>query len=269
MTGQLNMIWAIAVVTYKEWFAYRTHSLVSAFTGPAHFLIMASIWRAVYAGAESIGGMRLEDMLAYYGVTMLITLITMDSADWNLQMLVRTGKYLTFALRPLHHRLFALSQKIGHRFLGLLFELLPVYLIYTFVFKQKLQPSNWGYFLASVALAYLMEFYINYSIGLISFWLVNTGGIRMVFHLLAYTCSGALFPLTLLPAPIQRIVFFLPFQFTVYLPGKMYSGGYSLGVFSMGMPQALAVQALYTICFWWFSEMLYRAGMKRFSAVGA
>ena len=269
VSGLIRTVWAIAVATYKEWFAYRTHSLVSAFTGPAQFLIMVSIWRAVYTNTGAVGGLSLDEMIAYYSVSTLISYLTMDSADWNLQMLIRTGKYTMFALRPLHHRLFAFSQKAGHRTLGVLFEFLPVYLIFTFAFRFTLRPAHWACFLASVALAWLMVFYINYSLGLAGFWLVNTGGLRSVVHLLTSVCSGALFPLLLLPPGLQRLIFFLPFQFTSYVPCMIYAGRYSLGAFSMGMEAALALQAAYVLGFWGLSEVLYRAGMKRYTAVGA
>ena len=269
IVGKLRIIQAIAAATYKEWFAYRTHSLVSAFTGPAQFLILASIWRAVYTHTPSAGGLSLDEMIAYYGVSTLIAYLTMDFADWNLQMLVRTGKYITFALRPLHHRLFAFSQKIGHRTLGLLFEFLPVLLVFQLVFRLRLRPAHWGYFLLSVALAWLMVFYINYSIGLAGFWLVKADGLRSVVHLLTSLCSGSLFPLLLLPAGLQRLAFFLPFQFTLYVPSMVYMGRYSLGAFTLGMKQAVMLQAVYVIVFYALSEALYRAGMKRFTAVGA
>ncbi len=260
---------AVAAATYKEWFAYRTHSLVSAFVGPACFLVQVSIWRAVYSETGSVGGINLDQMIAYYGIATLISYLTMDSADWNLQMLIRTGKYLTFALRPIHHRFFALSQKIGHRTLGFLFEFLPVLIIFVLVFRLDVHPAHWGTFLLSVALAYLTVFYINYSIGLIGFWLVKTEGLRSVVHLLTGVCSGALFPLLLLPEGFQRFLFFLPFQFTAYVPCMVYTGKYSLGLFSMTVPQIVGVQAVYVLALFGLSEILYRAGMKRFTAVGA
>ena len=125
---KLRVMRAVAFVTYKEWSAYRTHSMISIFVGPVYFLVQYFIWGAVYGGAArhaagvSINGLDLDQMLVYFGANALIGYLTMDFADWNLQMLVRTGKYLTFALRPLHHRFFALSQKIGHRILGFIFE---------------------------------------------------------------------------------------------------------------------------------------------------
>ena len=266
---QIRIIRAVAAATYKEWAAYRTHSLVSVFVGPVYFLVQISIWRAVYSGGGSVGGMTLEGMITYYGVTALIGYLTMDFADWNLQMLIRTGKYITFALRPMHHRFFALSQKIGHRVLGFLFEFLPVLVIFTALFRVDLRPASWPWMLLSVALAYLMNFYINYTIGLVGFWLVKTDGMRNVVRLLTDVCSGALFPLLLLPKPVQGIAFFLPFQFTTYVPGMVFTGSYTLGCFSLGIHQIVGIQALYVALFWGLSELLYRLGMRRFTAVGA
>jgi ABC-2 type transport system permease protein len=272
-------------VTYKEWAAYRTHSLVSVFVGPVYFLVQTSIWRAVYSHGNSIGGtglggtglggmglggMGLDDMVLYYGVATLISYLTMDFADWNLQMLIHTGKYLTFALRPLHHRFFALSQKIGHRALGFVFEFLPVLAVFLLLFNIKFRAVSWPWAAASVALGFMMQFYINYSIGLIGFWLVKTGGIRNVARLLSSVCSGALFPLALLPRAAQGFAFFMPFQFTLYVPAMIFTeGGYRLGGFAMGAPAIVAVQAGYVLAFFMLSELLYRLGMKRFTAVGA
>ena len=266
---RLNLIRVIAMVTYKEWAAYRSHSLVSAFVGPVYFLVQMAIWHAVYSQGGEIGSMQLSDMITYYSISTLISYLIMDFADWNLQMLIHSGKYLTFALRPIHHRFFALSQKLGHRTLGFLFEFLPVLLIFFLLFDVKLQPASWLWAIISVMLSFLMQFYINYIIGLAGFWLVKTDGIRSVVRLLTGVCSGALFPLILFPEMIQRLVFFLPFQFTLYVPSMVFTGSYRLGGFSMDIASITMIQALYVFVLLIFSELAYRFGMRRFTAVGA
>ena len=260
---------AAAAVTYKEWAAYRTHSLVSVFVGPAYFLVQTSIWRAVYSQGGSVGGMSLDEMILYYGVTTLISYLIMDFADWNLQMLIRTGRFLTFALRPLHHRFFALSQKLGHRTLGFLFEFLPVLAVLIFFFDVRFHAVSWPWAILSAALGFLMQFYINYSIGLSGFWLVKTQGLRSVAWLLTSVCAGALFPLAILPPAVQGFAFFLPFQFTLYVPSMVFTGSYKLGAYSMDIPMIVAIQAGYVLIFLALSECLYRMGLKRFTAVGA
>ena len=41
---KLEICRAVAFVTYKEWSAYRTHSLVSVFVGPVYFIVQYFIW---------------------------------------------------------------------------------------------------------------------------------------------------------------------------------------------------------------------------------
>ncbi|KAI7251153.1 hypothetical protein KC345_g11594, partial [Hortaea werneckii] len=86
----LRICRTVAEVTYKEWSAYRTHSMVSIIVGPVYFMVQYFIWTAVYGGHASLGGISLPQMIRYFGATALIGYLIMDFADWNLSMLVRT-----------------------------------------------------------------------------------------------------------------------------------------------------------------------------------
>lgn len=269
LVKKLNVVKAVALVTYKEWSAYRTHSMVSIFVGPVYFIVQYFIWSAVYSGRSSLNGIDLSEMLTYFGVTTLIGYLTMDFADWNLQMLVRTGKFLTFAIRPIHHRFFALSQKIGHRVLGLLFEFIPCLVIFVFIFKVNLRPANYVWTIISVILAFFMNLYMNYIIGMTSFWLVEASGVRRVYLLLQSVFSGGLIPLVFFPKALQKLLLFLPFQYVSYVPAMVFIGHYTLGDVSMPVPQVVALQAIAVVVTALISKLVYRLSMKRFTGVGA
>ena len=266
---KLDVCKAVAFVTYKEWGAYRTHSMVSIFVGPVYFIVQYFIWTAVYGGGGTLNGIEYSQMIRYFGITALIGYLTMDFADWNLSMLIRTGKFLTFALRPLNHRFFALSQKIGHRTLGFIVEFVPCILIFTFLFKVDMRPANLPWTLLSIALAFFMNFFVNYCIGMVSFWFVQSEGLRLVYALLGNVFSGMLIPLVFFPKPLQIIQFFLPFQYTSYVPAMVFLGNYSLGDIHLSIPAIIAVQGAAVLFAYIFSELLYKAAMKQFTAVGA
>ena len=265
---KIRIIKAVAIATFKEWSAFRSHSMVSILVGPMFFAVQMIIWNAVYSGEEAIGGLSLQMMLGYYGISVLINYLVMDFADWNLQMLIHTGRYLTFALRPLHHRFFALSQKIGHRVLGLVFEFIPVSLILIFVFRINMAPASAPWFVLSVALSFLITFYINYSIGIMGFWLTKTRGIRGAIRLLVALSSGSLIPLSFFPAWCQTLFFVLPFQHTVYVPSMVFIGRYELAGVALPLPAVVGFQAVYALLMLMASEGLYRLGNRRFTAVG-
>jgi ABC-2 type transport system permease protein len=265
---RFQIIKAVALVTYKEWSAYRTHSMVSIFVGPVYFVIQYLIWTAVYSDRSVLQGIDLRQMLIYFGATTLIGYMTMDFADWNLQMLVRTGRFLTFMLRPIHHRFFALSQKIGHRILGFLFEALPCLLIFQFLFRINLVPQRFGWTAISILFAFLMNFYVNYSIGLAAFWLTQSAGLRRVYQALAALFSGALVPLVLFPTFCQKILFFLPFQYVSYVPAMVWIGHYELAGITLSIPAIVALQAGAVTIAAMLSECLYRLSIRRYTDSG-
>lgn len=260
---------AVAFVTYKEWSAYRTHSLVSVFVGPVYFIVQYFIWMAVYGDNQSFAGMELTQTIRYFGASALIGYLTMDFADWNLQMLIQSGKFLTFMLRPMHHRFFALSQKIGHRFLGFFFEFLPCLIIFQFIFKVDMRPAYLGFTILSVFLAFLMNFYVNYCIGMTAFYFVQAQGIRVVYQLFASVFSGALVPLAFFPLWVQKVMVFLPFQYTNYIPAMVWTGNGSIGKIGLTIPQAVLCQGIAVVFMIFLSEIIYRRSVKRFTAVGA
>jgi ABC-2 type transport system permease protein len=265
---------AVAFVTNKEWGAYRTHSMVSIFVGPVYFLVQYFIWNSVYGNAanpagSSLQGLDLSQILIYFGANALIGYLTMDFADWNLQMLVRTGKFLTFALRPMHHRFFAFSQKVGHRILGFFFEFVPCLLIFLFLFRIPLVPAQPLWAILSIIFSFFITFYVNYMIGLSAFWFTRADGVRAVFQVLQAVFSGALIPLVFFPEAVQKVLFFLPFQYMLYVPSMVFTGSYRLGGITMDLGQIVGIQGLAVLVMFGASEALYRASLRRFTGVGA
>ncbi|MDD4296118.1 MAG: ABC-2 family transporter protein [Ruminiclostridium sp.] len=263
-----DILKAVASATYKEWAAYRTHSMVSIFVGPVYFLVQFFIWKAVYESRGSINGFTLEQTLTYFGISALIEYLIMDFADWNLQMLIHTGKFLTFMLKPMSHVYFAFSQKIGHRILGFIFEFTPVMLIFLLVFRITIFPVRPFWALISIILGYLMRFLVDYSIGITAFWFTKTSGIRRVFLLFRDVCSGVFFPLAFLPELWQKALMLLPFQFIAYVPIRVFIGSYELGGISCSIPQIVAIQAAAVTVMAIFTIVLYKIGVRRFTGVG-
>jgi ABC-2 type transport system permease protein len=266
---KLDVCKAVAFVTFKEWGAYRSHSMVSVFVGPVYFIVQYFIWTAVYGDSGTLHGIELSQMIRYFGATALIGYLVMDFADWNLSMLIRTGKFLTFALRPLNHRFFAFSQKVGHRILGFVLEFIPCTLIFILLFKIDMRPAFTGWLILSIMLAYLMNFLVNYCLGMASFWIVQSDGLRSVYALTGSIFSGMLIPLVFFPKPLQIIQLFLPFQYTSYVPAMVFLGEYSLGGIQFSVPAIVAIQGAAVVAVYLLSEILYRAAMKQFTAVGA
>jgi ABC-2 type transport system permease protein len=243
--------------------------LLSLLVGPAFFLAQVFIWRAVFAGRERLGGFTLEEMLRYYGAAAVIYYLVMDFADWNLQMLVRTGRFLTFALRPLSHPFFALGQKLGHRVLGFFLEFVPVWLVFALVFRVRLVPAEPLWAVASVALGFLMMFLVNYAVGLLAFWFTRTDGVRALFRLCRDLLAGTLVPLSFFPGAVQKVMLVLPFQFITYVPVRVFLGRYELAGVTLSLPAVVGLQAVAVLVTWGLVTALSALALRRYTGVGA
>ena len=265
---QFFILKAVAFVTYKEWAAYRSHMLISLFVGPIQFLVQVFIWKAVFINRSVINNFSLKQMITYYAVATLIHYLIMDFADWNLHMLIHTGRFVTYMIRPLSHRYFAFSQKVGHRVLGFLWEFIPVCCMFIFIFRINLIPVNIGWTFCSILLGFIMTYLINYCIGISGFWLIRAEGVRRMIQLFSMLFKGVFIPLVFFPKIFQKILFFLPFQFAIYVPIRVFIGSYELAGYNLKIPEIVAIQAIAVLIMFFISGFLWSLGVKKFTGVG-
>lgn len=259
---------AVVQATYKENFAFRSNMAVSLITQPVYFLVQYFIWQAVFTAHDTVSGFTLDSMLYYFAVSSLLGFLNWDSADGTLQRLVQTGKFITFQLRPVSHLYYAFFEKVGHRILAFWVELIPILGFYL-LFGIKPVPAKPLWAIISVALSFILEFLINYTIGTIAFWLVKTDGVRRAVLVFKDVCSGIFLPLTLFPNDIQRLLFVLPFQFISYVPARVFMGSYELAGITMSIPQVVGLQAVMVAVTFLLNRLIWFFGIKRFTGVGA
>lgn len=254
--------------TYKENFAYRSNMAVSLITQPVYFLVQYFIWQAVFQVHGNVSGYTLDSMLYYFAVSSLMGFLNWDNADGTLQRLVQTGKFITYQLRPISHLYYSFFEKVGHRILAFWIELIPILGFYL-LFGIKPIPVMPFWAVISVILSFILSFLINYTIGTIAFWLVRTDGVRRAVLVFKDVCSGMFLPLTLFPAGIQKVLFYMPFQFISYVPARVFMGSYELAGITMSIPQIVGLQAIMVLVTFFLNRFIWYFGIKRFTGVGA
>jgi len=259
---------AVAASTYKEWAAYKSHMALTILIAPLGLIIQYFIWSAVYSNRTSFKSFSLDQMLQYYVVSAMIGLIVFDFAEWNLQMLIHTGKLTTFMLRPMVHMRYALYQKIGHRLLSLWIEVIPVGLIAILMLHIYPETTNIFWSVISILLGFFMAFYIDYSIGILAFWVVKNGSLRGALGIISSLSAGMYFPLVFFPHWLQNIMFLLPFQYMSYVPVCVFLGSYKLGSVALSIPQIVLVQAIAVLLMYLVSKILWYFGCKKYMGVG-
>jgi len=263
----LASLLAVAEITWKEWAAFRSHMAVSLLTGPLRFLVMTWIWHGT-ARPGTAGGLSTEALVTYSGLAILVSYAVFDFADWNLQMLVRTGKYANHLLQPLPHPLFAFGQKLGHRALALLVEAIPVWVLVSLALGRPLVPAHPFWFALAVAQGFALMFVANYAVGLAGFWMTRAEGLRRCILLLRDTLAGAWLPLSFFPAAMLPFLFLLPYPWILYVPLRIGLGNVELAGHVLSAPVAVGCQTLALLAWTGLLALGRMAATRRFLAVG-
>ena len=259
---------AVVQATYKENFAFRNNMAVSLITQPVFFLVQYFIWRSVFEAHDTVSGFTFDTMLYYFAVASLIGYLNWDDSDGTLQRLVQTGKFITFQLRPVSHLYYAFFEKVGHRILAIWVEMIPIFCFYL-LFGIRPIPVMPGWAILSLALSFVLGYLINYTIGIMAFWLVKTNGLTRALLVIKDLCSGLFLPLTLFPDEVQKVLFFLPFQFVSYVPVRVFMGDYELAGIHMSIPQIVGLQAVMVVLTFILNRIIWHFAIKRFTGVGA
>ena len=98
-----------------------------------------------------------------------------------------------------------------------------------------------------------------------AFWTTRINAINQTYHIILLFMSGQFAPLSLLPEPLQWLAAILPFRWLIAFPVELILGHLTPGEALTG----LGMQLLWLGIIWVSLILVWRAGVKHYSAVGS
>jgi len=255
-------------VNWAEQWQYRANLLMYLLYWLVSPIVYLSVWTTIANSQGSVKGMTAADFITYYLTVLVVDQLTSEITIHLLANKIQDGTLSGELLRPVHPILTnTLVNNLA--FKSLIFSVfVPVWLVLYLLF----QPDYSGVSLQSVLLALpavAIGFGINFLLGAtltcLAFWTTRVYSIAEFYFALSMLFSGQFVPLTLLPPLVQRVAGFLPFQFFIYFPVQIILGQLTpqatLRTFGLGLAWLVIAYILFI--------KIWRAGVKRFSAVGA
>jgi ABC-2 type transport system permease protein len=247
-----------------ETVAYRAEFLVWILT-TTQPLIMLGLWTRV-AREAPFHGFSSAKFVAYFLASLIVRQLTGNWVAWQMSEEVRSGAMAMRLLRPLHPFFaYAASHAAAIPFRS--FVALPV----AFVLLASsggsalsTDPLQLVLLAPSLVFAWLITFAFLFAIGALAFFLTQTMAIANLYFGLFSLFSGYMLPLELLPHPIAVVSAWLPFRFMLSVPVELMTGPLD----GAGLALRLGGQAAWTAIMLAVALGLWRAGVKRFEAVG-
>lgn len=230
-------------------------------------LVMMAVWLAVVAEAGPVLGWEERDFLSYYIAAAFVNQMTFSWTIWQWNRDIRTGDLSAKLLKPIdpiHH---FLSEQFGMKIFYLLL-LGPVLVVLALVspsINYSADPLRWAAFALATAAGLAISILMTSAFGMLAFWSTQSSNLFSLWWGMGSFLSGWIAPLALFPPTLQRLAHWLPFRSLLGFPIEILMGRLAWAEIGLGLAVALG----WMIVFWVIYRLLWRAGLRRYEAVGA
>ena len=216
---------------------------------------------------KSFLGYTRAQMLTYVLGLALLRALVLTNRVFELTYEIARGRISAHLLRPISVFAYQFSLDLSDKVVRVLSAIVEIAVL-AIVFKATLYWPHSAATLALTVLAIIFALVLYFQIGLSlacsGFWSAESIGFLWAASLFMDFCSGAFFPLDVLPPAIARVLHHLPFPYLVYFPINVYLERMNLS----DAFQGLAIQVAWIGGFGVFSRWLWNLGIRNYQAEG-
>ena len=274
----LRTWWTMLKICLEERLVYRGDFVLGTLMRFLPIVTQVFLWTAVF-GATSrgdIAGYTRNDIVAYYLLTMLTRAFSsMPGLAGGIARSVRDGSVKKFLIQPVDYVSFLLAARVAHKLVYYAVATIPFSLVF-FLCRSYFPPipdaTTIAAFLLSLALSFLLGFFMEATLGMLGFWFLEVSSIIFAYMLVQYLLSGHMFPIDMLAdiptgiagVSIADVIRWLPFEYTAYFPAAVWLGK----IQGATLARDLAIEAGWVVVMAVACRIAWWRGTRRYSAFG-
>jgi ABC-2 type transport system permease protein len=276
MIGRVVTWWTILRIALEERLVYRGDFALGTLMRFLPIITQIFLWYAIFdamSGGDDgeqadIRGYRRDDFVAYYLLTMLARAFSsMPGLASGIARQVRDGEIKKYLIQPIDMLGFLLISRVAHKLAYYSVAIGPFALVYFLCrnfFAGWPDPVTMLAFISSLIMGFLLGYFLEACIGLVSFWFLEVSSLLFVYMLFSFFLSGHMFPLDMLPEPWYSLVAWLPLRYLAYFPAAVFLGK----VQGTQLAYGLLIEAMWVLVLIVASRLLLRRGLRRYSGFG-
>jgi ABC-2 type transport system permease protein len=253
--------------TVASFLQYRASIFIWMIAHVLEPLIYLVVWSVVSGSSGgSVGGFSTAQFSGYFIVMMLVNHFTYTWIIYEYEYRIREGTLSFALLRPLHPIHADIVDNVSSKLITLPMMLLAAAIL-ALVFRPAVHLTAWAVvvFVPALLFAFILRFVVEWTLALAAFWTTRVSAVNQGYYVAALFLSGQVAPLSLLPSPVQIAAAVLPFRWMISFPVEILLGRLSATEAATG----LAVQAAWVGMALVLLRLVWRAGVRSYSAVGA
>src|SRR5262245_18830905 len=187
-------------------------------------LVMLAAWLSIAENGR-VGRFGKEGFIAYYMAALFVRNMTATWIIWEQDRDIRQGQLSFKLLKPMnpivHYIALTLASKPIRA--GILIPLLIAMPFLVPGVEFATHPLLLASFVLSMAGAWSMLFLIQYTTGLLGFWITQSVALNDVWFAIFSLCSGYLIPLDLFPPGLRDLLYVSPFRYMMSFPIEIFT----------------------------------------------
>lgn len=230
-------------------------------------IFMPFLWLTIYAEREVIEGFSRADIVTYYVLVLVVSLLARSHVRRIVQQDIIKGDLNAVLLKPIRYLLLRPMRELSYKVLLLCGTIPIIILVLTQVPQYVVLPDSlatWGFFGIACLLGYFISISMELSIGLLAVWTGDTKSIDALKNIAQYVLSGELAPLLFLPVFLQAIAVYTPFRYIISTPVEIFLGRIE---FAEMMQHFLAAGA-WILGLWLLLIFIWRKAVASYEGVG-
>lgn len=271
-TLSLRKYWRIFRISLIERMVYRGDFFLGTVLRFLPLVTTILLWFQVYGDdspSKQLAGYSLDDMVAYLLLVHISRMFSsMPGLAGGIARSIRDGSLKKYLLQPIDMIPYLMCYRMAHKAAYIVTAAAPYALLFFlcrgYFHLDHLDLPTVGAYAIALVLAFVVGFGFEACIGMIGFWMLEVTSLLYVVNTVSFFISGHMFPIDFLPPLWVTILKALPFQYLAYFPAAVLLGKINGEALAFG----LLLQAAWSVGFIVLAGLLYRAGLRRYSAFG-
>jgi viologen exporter family transport system permease protein len=255
-------------VNWAEQWQYRANLVMYLLYWLVSPIVYLSVWTTVARGQGNLSGLTANDFTTYYLTLLIVDNLTSQITIHILAYKIQDGTLSSELLKPVHPILTnTLMNNLAFKALNFT-ALIPVWIALYLLFRpdfSMVTPQALLLAVPAIVLGFGISFLFGAIITCVAFWTTRVYALNEFYYALSMLFGGLFVPLDLLPWFVQRVAHFLPFQLLIYFPIQLILGRLAPDAILYNFALDVGWLGVALVLF----QLVWRAGVKRFSAVGA
>lgn len=250
----------------QETTAYRISYFVNIISQFVSYTAIFFLWKAIYAGGPTIGGLAWDDMQGYLLVSLFTSALVSGVSEFRTARGILTGNIAVELVRPADYQTANFAITVGSGLAeGALVVVIGMLFVLAIGFSTP--PTNfltWIYFILALVFSFTIKFLLVYIFGLFTFWTTSGMGVAWIRRGVTDFFSGAIVPITFFPGWLQQIADLLPFRGIAYVPGAIFIEKLTHSEILI----SLGLDLFWIVSLWFLAKLIWSVAIRKVTIHG-